>query len=90
MVQNMADQLGLNLLRVFDALLPGRQRHGGIRIGLVLQHFVQQHGPALSIRPFPIPGALPEVDICLLWPTRLDADPAQRWLRDIIHDALRS
>jgi DNA-binding transcriptional LysR family regulator len=57
-------------------------------IGLVPQRFAEQHGPALGVRPFPVPEALPEVDVCLLWHARLDADPAQRWLRDTIRNAL--
>jgi DNA-binding transcriptional LysR family regulator len=30
----------------------------------------------------------PEIDVRLFWHARLDADPAQRWLRDTIRDAL--
>jgi len=33
-------------------------------------------------------AALPDIDVRLLWHARLDADPAQRWLRDTIGDAL--
>lgn len=33
---------------------------------------------------FPLPFAVPEVTVALLWHPRLDADPAQRWLRSCI------
>jgi DNA-binding transcriptional LysR family regulator len=35
---------------------------------------------------FPLPVALPEVTISLLWHPRLDADPAHRWLRDLVRE----
>lgn len=58
-------------------------------IGLVPQRLAEQYGQSLGLRWFPIPAPLPEVEVRLLWHARLDADPAQRWLRDTIHDALR-
>jgi len=57
-------------------------------VGLVPQRLAEHYGQALGIRWFPIPAALPEIEIRLLWHARLDADPAQRWLRDTIHHAL--
>lgn len=33
---------------------------------------------------FPLPFALPEITISLLWHPRLDADPAHRWLRECV------
>lgn len=33
---------------------------------------------------FPLPVATPELTISLLWHPRLDADPAHRWLRDLV------
>ncbi len=57
-------------------------------VGLVPQRLAEQHGPALGIRWFPIAAALPEIDVRLLWHARLDADPAQRWLRDTLRGAL--
>lgn len=57
-------------------------------IGLVPQRFAEQYGQALGLRWFPIAAALPEINVRLLWHARLDADPAQRWLRDTICDAL--
>jgi DNA-binding transcriptional LysR family regulator len=36
---------------------------------------------------FPLPVALPEVTVSLLWHPRLDADPAHRWLRACVRDA---
>lgn len=35
---------------------------------------------------FPLPFALPEVTISLMWHPRLDADPAHRWLRDCVRE----
>jgi DNA-binding transcriptional LysR family regulator len=57
-------------------------------VGLVPQRFAEQHGHALGLHWFPIPSALPKVDVRLLWHARLDADPAQRWLRNTIRGAL--
>ena len=53
-------------------------------VGLVPQRLAEQYGQLLGIRWFPIPVRLPEVDIRLFWHARLDADPAQRWLRDTV------
>jgi DNA-binding transcriptional LysR family regulator len=57
-------------------------------VGLVPQRLAEQYGQTLGIRWFKIPAALPEVELRLFWHARLDADPAQRWLRDTIRDAL--
>lgn len=57
-------------------------------VGLVPQRLAEQYGQTLGIRWFAIPAALPEVELRLSWHARLDADPAQRWLRDTIRDAL--
>lgn len=35
---------------------------------------------------FPLPFALPEVTISLMWHPRLDADPAHRWLRECVRE----
>jgi DNA-binding transcriptional LysR family regulator len=66
-------------------LLVGSSRY----VGLVPQRLAEQYGHALGISWFPIPAALPEIDVQLHWHARLDTDPAQRWLRDMIRDALR-
>ena len=52
------------------------------------QRLAEQHGAALGLRWFPIPVPLPELDVRLLWHARLDADPAQRWLRDTLREAV--
>ena len=36
---------------------------------------------------FPLPVALSEIAVSLLWHPRLDADPAHRWLRGCVRDA---
>ncbi|WP_280240508.1 LysR substrate-binding domain-containing protein, partial [Nocardia abscessus] len=59
-------------------------------VGLVPRRFAEQYGRTLGIRWFPISAALPELEVRLLWHARLDADPAQRWLRETICDALGS
>lgn len=56
-------------------------------IGLAPQRLAEQYGRALGIRWFRIPG-LPDIEVRLLWHARLDADPAQRWLRETIRAAL--
>jgi DNA-binding transcriptional LysR family regulator len=35
---------------------------------------------------FPLPIALPDVTISLLWHPRLDADPAHQWLRGLVRE----
>ncbi|WP_067538258.1 LysR family transcriptional regulator [Nocardia crassostreae] len=59
----------------------------GDYVGLVPRRLAEQYGPVLGIRWFPVPVDLPEVEIRLLWHARLDADPAQRWLRETIRAA---
>jgi DNA-binding transcriptional LysR family regulator len=36
---------------------------------------------------FPVPVAMPEFTVSLLWHPRLDADPAHRWLRGRVREA---
>ena len=38
---------------------------------------------------FPLPVALPEFTISLLWHPRMDADPAHRWLRSCVREVCR-
>jgi DNA-binding transcriptional LysR family regulator len=35
---------------------------------------------------FPLPVAVPEITVSLLWHPRMDADPAHRWLRGCVRD----
>lgn len=65
---------------VVAALLVGSSHY----VGLVPQRLAEQYGETLGLRWFAIPAPLPEVDVRLLWHRRLDADPAQRWLRDTL------
>ncbi|MBW4717151.1 LysR family transcriptional regulator [Saccharothrix obliqua] len=58
-------------------------------VGLAPQRLAEQHGRALGLRWFPVPAPLPEVEVRLSWHARLDADPAQRWLRETVREALR-
>jgi DNA-binding transcriptional LysR family regulator len=36
---------------------------------------------------FPLPVAIPEITVSLLWHPRMDADPVHRWLRRCVRDA---
>lgn len=42
------------------------------------------HAENLKIESFELPVRTPEFNISAIWHPRMDADPAQRWLRDII------
>ncbi|WP_069164071.1 LysR family transcriptional regulator [Nocardia altamirensis] len=57
-------------------------------VGLAPQRLAEQYGQALGLRWFPIPAELPDLDVRLCWHARLDADPAQLWLRDTVRAAL--
>lgn len=43
-------------------------------------------GARTGMHSFPLPVATAEVTISMLWHPRLDADPAQRWLRDRVRE----
>ncbi|MGW4208056.1 LysR family transcriptional regulator [Lentzea sp. NPDC004789] len=51
-------------------------------IGLIPQRLAEEHHRTL--RWFPVDADLPEVDVRMHWHARLDVDPAQRWLRDVV------
>ncbi len=38
---------------------------------------------------FPLPVAMPEITVSLLWHPRMDSDPAHRWLRQCVRDACK-
>ncbi|SFI90803.1 LysR family transcriptional regulator [Amycolatopsis sacchari] len=57
-------------------------------VGLVPSRLAEQYGPPLGIRAFPVGAELPAVEVRLSWHARLDADPAQRWLRETIRAAV--
>jgi DNA-binding transcriptional LysR family regulator len=62
----------LALARASDLIASVPERHtGNLRTGMFS---------------FPIPAALPELTISLLWHPRLDADPAHRWLRGCVRE----
>jgi DNA-binding transcriptional LysR family regulator len=63
----------LALARNSDLIATVPERHtGGLRAGM---------------HSFPLPFAMREVTVSLLWHPRLDADPAHRWLRGCVRDA---
>ncbi|MFA6154353.1 LysR family transcriptional regulator [Mesorhizobium sp.] len=47
-------------------------------------------GARAGMHSFPLPFATMEVTISMLWHPRLDADPAQRWLRDRVREVCAS
>jgi DNA-binding transcriptional LysR family regulator len=62
----------LALARATDLIASVPERHTGhLRAGL---------------HSFPLPVALPEFTVSLLWHPRLDAEPAHRWLRGIVKE----
>ena len=38
-----------------------------------------------GLHSFPLPLAAPQITVCMLWHPRMDADPAHRWLRGLVH-----
>ena len=62
----------LALARASDLIASVPERHtGNLRAGM---------------HSFPLPVAMPEITVSLLWHPRLDADPAHRWLRGCVRD----
>jgi DNA-binding transcriptional LysR family regulator len=62
----------LALARSSDLIATVPERHtGSLRTGM---------------HSFPLPVAVPEMTVSLLWHPRLDADPAHRWLRGCVRD----
>nr|WP_026261440.1 LysR family transcriptional regulator [Kiloniella laminariae] len=62
----------LTLVRGSDLIATVPERHtGNLRAGL---------------HSFPLPFSLPEVMVSMLWHPRLEASPADRWLRDCVRD----
>ena len=55
---------------------------------LVPRRLADLHGAGLGLQHFPIPVDLPDLRVRLFWHSRLENDPAQRWLRDTIRTAL--
>ncbi|WP_053731966.1 LysR family transcriptional regulator [Nocardia sp. NRRL S-836] len=80
----------------------GRQRHVAVvvpfyaaavllvastdHIGLIPQRLAEEHRGVL--RWFPVDADLPMIEVRTHWHARLDADPAQRWLRDVVRSVV--
>jgi DNA-binding transcriptional LysR family regulator len=61
------------LARTSDLIATVPERHtGNLRAGM---------------HSFPLPVAVPEFTVSMLWHPRLDADPGHRWLRALVRDA---
>lgn len=43
-----------------------------------------------SMKSFPLPFAMSEITVSMLWHPRMDADPAHKWLRTCVLDACRA
>jgi DNA-binding transcriptional LysR family regulator len=56
-------------------------------VALVPCRLAERYGPSLGIRVVELPLDLPPVRIAQQWHARLDADPAQRWLRAAVKHA---
>jgi DNA-binding transcriptional LysR family regulator len=62
----------LALARASDLVASVPERHtGNLRAGM---------------HSFPLPVAIPEITVSMLWHPRLHADPAHRWLRECVRD----
>jgi DNA-binding transcriptional LysR family regulator len=62
----------LALARASDLIASVPERHtGNLRAGM---------------HSFPLPLAIPQITVSLLWHPRMDADPAHRWLRGCVRD----
>ncbi len=51
---------------------------------------IKDRAVAMGIQQFEIPVRMPEILISALWHPRVDADPAQRWLRHVVISVCRS
>ena len=69
------------MLTVNQFATAARVVHGSDLLTVLPRSFVPASGLAdgLALRPFP--GALPAIEVGLLWHRRHERDPAQRWLR---------
>jgi DNA-binding transcriptional LysR family regulator len=50
---------------------------------------VADHATILGLASFELPVKTPDFIISAIWHPRLDADPAQRWLRDTLASVCR-
>jgi DNA-binding transcriptional LysR family regulator len=51
---------------------------------------IKDRTAAMGIEQFEIPVRMPEILISALWHPRVDADPAQRWLRQTVISVCKS
>lgn len=58
------------------------------RTGDLIASVPERHTASLraGMHSFPLPVAMPEVTVSLLWHPRMDADPAHRWLRACVRE----
>jgi len=76
----------LGLTRRIVAIVPGfpdalRLAQGSDLVALVPRSCLYDD----ALQSFPLPIPTPEVVVSAMWHPRLDADPAHRWLRDLVH-----
>lgn len=91
---------GLGLSRAVQVVVPGypdamQVAANSDLIALVPQTslgntFVKDRVASLGLCSFDIPVRMPEILISALWHPRVDADPAQRWLRQVVISVCKS
>lgn len=52
--------------------------------------FANDHAATSGLESFDLPAPTPEIMISAMWHPRMDADPAHRWLRDIVMSVCRA
>ena len=95
-VDDALEELGLR--RTVSVVVPGFPdamqiaRHSDL-VALVprscLGSMANDHAATTGLQSFELPVRTPEIVISVMWHPRLDADPAHRWLRDIVVSVCR-
>jgi DNA-binding transcriptional LysR family regulator len=57
-------------------------------VGLAPERVVAPEIERVGLATFPVPVPLPSVDVSMAWHPRNDRDPAQRWFRGLVREAL--
>jgi DNA-binding transcriptional LysR family regulator len=97
-VDNALEELGLR--RTISVVVPGFPdamqiaRHSDL-VALVPRSCLsngqgKNQAPAEGLQSFDLPVRTPEIKISAMWHTRVDADPAHRWLRDTVVSVCRT
>ena len=91
---------GVHLRRVVQVVVPGfpdalRVAASSDLIALVpraslANALIKDRSAALGVQQFEIPVRMPEILVSAMWHPRVDADPAQRWLRQAVISVCKS